>query len=204
MSYNYDELTQAYFHQVYQGSWAHKRNLRDEEDLQKKLICSVYGELHYFSVQKILQRLNLTKHDTMLDLGSGLGKFALQVFMQSNVGKMIGIEAITEMHHKANAAMTTVKAEHDYFWQPDRELIFLNENFLTANWHDANIVYTCSTCFTQELLDAIGTKVNEVGYVKQVLSLRPIPTLKMPLHDIFGVECSWDSTQCYHYSMFSN
>lgn len=203
MSHNVDELTQAYFHQVYQGSWAQQRHAQEQADQQKELICSIYGELHYYSVQKILRRLKITENDIILDLGSGLGKFVLQVFMQSQAKKVIGIEAMREMHDKATDVIQVFKTEFDYFWQGERELVLLNENFLSSDWQKANIVYTCSTCFTQELLNAIGRKVNNTPCVQQVLSFRPIPTLKMPLLDIFGVECSWDSTLCYHYGVSS-
>merc|ERR1711963_964671 len=47
---------------------------------------------------------NLGASDTFVDLGSGLGKLVLQVFLTTDVGRAVGIEIIEERHHLASMA----------------------------------------------------------------------------------------------------
>lgn len=201
LPYNFDEIVQAYMGLVYQDSTSHQIRTQDEiESLQASNICTTYGELNYYSALKIFKKLNLRPNDTLLDLGSGLGKFALQAFIQTEVGKVVGIEAQQQLYLQSLKAVQILRTDFDAFWKDNRDLIFLNENFLESDWYHANIIYSCSTCFTLGLLEAIGHSINKQPHVQQVLSLRPIPTLKIPLKDVFAVECSWDSALCYHYS----
>jgi len=199
---NDDELYQGYLAKVYQHTQGYQSySLPQQARYSKTNVCITYGELLYFSVKKILQALILRPEDIFLDLGSGLGKCALQVFMQTDLNKVIGIEASSALHEQAQIVQLQVVADLPFFWEQDRELIFVRDNFLEANWQDATIIYTCSTCFTQELLMAIGDKINQQPSVKQVLSLRPLPTLQMRLKKVFVVECSWDSALCFYYSV---
>ncbi len=149
----------------------------------------------------MLKQITLSSDDVFLDLGSGIGKCALQVFMQSDVHKVVGIEAALPLHEQALHVSQQVKSDFPLFWENERQLNYTGENFLQANWQQATVVYTCSTCFTQELLVAIANKINLQPTVKQVLSLRPLPTLKMPLKKVFSVECSWDSALCFQYGI---
>ncbi len=195
---NNDELYQVFLTKVYPHT-LEKCAGDTTQNLMQQGICPIYGELYYPSVKKIIQEFALTTADIFLDLGSGLGKCALQVFMQSNVGKVVGIEAMATLYAQAQSAMQRVKTDFPYFWI-ERDLIFSCANFLEASWHDATAVYTCSTCFTPALLTAIGDKINQQSCVQKVMSLRPLPTLQLPLKKVFRVECSWDSALCFYYT----
>lgn len=196
-----DELYQAYLADVYQHAELYRvYNPEDHKAFIQSGISFTYGEMLYPSVKKLLNKLHLGPDDTFLDLGSGLAKFALQVFIQTDVGKVIGIEALPELNDQAKRVIADVQTEFPFFWEQNRVLSLITGNFLTQDWENANIVYTCSTCFRTELLDAIGDKINQEKSVKQVLSLRPLPTLeRLALKQVFTVECSWDSALCYHY-----
>ena len=196
-----DELYQGYLKRVYQHTQGYQRySMAQLSRFASAEVCVTYGELLYPSVKKIIRQLQGTHNDIFLDLGSGLGKCALQIFMQSEIGKVIGIEASIPLHEQAEKIKERVKFECPIFWENNRELSFFNDNFLKHPWQGATLVYSCSTCFTTELLVAIGNRVNEEPSVTQVLSLRPLPTIVLPLKAIFSVECSWDSVLCYHYS----
>jgi hypothetical protein len=198
-----DELYQGYLTKVYQ----HTQGYQNYTDLQqakfsRELISITYGELLYYSVKKILKVLEITPEDIFLDLGSGIGKCALQVFMQSDISAVIGIEASSVLHEAALKISLQVRHDFPIFWENNRKLKFIEGNFLNVDWENATIVYTCSTCFTQELLVCIANKINQTSSIKQVLSLRPLPTLNMTLKKVFAVECSWDSALCFLYTRF--
>lgn len=195
-----DELYQGYLAKVYQDTQGYQRYSLAEHALYKDAgICITYGELLYPSAKKIIHEMSKDQNEVFLDLGSGLGKCALQVFMQTELRRVLGIEASKELHTQALTAFNQVKSDFPFFWEEGRSLTLICDNFLHADWQDATIVYSCSTCFTQELLIAIGNKINQQPKVKQVFSFRPLPSLKLPLKKVFGVECSWDSALCFFY-----
>ncbi|MBS0290367.1 MAG: hypothetical protein JSS07_10100 [Proteobacteria bacterium] len=196
-----DALYQSYLARVYQEVQGVQAayTTSEYEAFVKEEICVTYGELLYPSVKKIIYEMALDAQDVFLDLGSGIGKCALQIFMQANVNKVIAIEGVSLLHQQAVSVCEKVKSEFPLFWEAGRDLILDEGNFLHANWHNATTIYTCSTCFTQTLLVAIGNKINQFPQVRQVLSLRPLPTINIPLRKVFGVECSWDSALCFLY-----
>lgn len=162
-------------------------------------ICITYGELLYPSVKEMTKRFRINSKTCFLDLGSGLGKCSLQIFMQTDLNRVVGIEASSVLHQQALQVKQQMYRTLGLFWDEGRELTFIQDNFLQADWQGANIIYSCSTCFTMELLTAIGDKINTQPQVQQVFSLRPLPTLQLPLREVFGVECSWDSALCFYY-----
>lgn len=196
-----DSLYQGYLTKVYQHTQGYICYSKTElESFKQHNISQTYGELLYPSVQKMLSQFNPQPEDIFLDLGSGLGKCALQAFMQTPVKKVIGIEAADALFAQAIKVREQAEQDFPFFWDNDRTLSLRHENFLTADWQGATLVYTCSTCFTQSLLAEIGRKINQETCVQQVISLRPLPTLtRLPLKSVISVECSWDSSLGFHY-----
>lgn len=201
LSSKIDKLIYSYVESLYQHSIGFQNYSEDRKDhYMSKDICYVYGELLYPSVVKMINKLKLDKDDVVLDLGSGLGKFTLQVFLRSNIEKIIGIEATEPLYKQSIEKIEKAKHDLPFFWE-NRTLTLIDSNFLEQDWNVANIVYTCSTCFTQELLEKMGDKMNETPSIEHALSLRPISTLtRLKLKDVFSIECSWDSALCFWYS----
>lgn len=195
-------LYQSYFQQVYRNQSAYQRFSQQEfSELQANNICATYGELDYISVVRLLKHAQLSPSDIFLDLGSGNGKLCLQVFLQTAIAKVLGIEAIAELVTQAKGVKQQLLTDLNYN-NPEHILEFTQGNFLTTDWESATVLYCCSTCFTRECLDAIGDKINREVSVRQVFSLRPLPTLeRLTLKQVFLVECSWDSALCFHYSV---
>ncbi|MGE4350118.1 MAG: hypothetical protein AB7D28_10165 [Candidatus Berkiella sp.] len=200
---NIDKLMYAYVESLYQ----HSKGFQNYSDSQKheymsQDICYVYGELLYPSTVKMIKKLKLSNSDVLLDLGSGLGKFALQIFLRSQVKKVIGIEATESLYLQSKQKIEIAEQQLPFFWENDRELSLIAHNFLDMDWSVANIIYSCSTCFTQELLYKIGEKINQTSSITQVLSLRPISSIeRLKLHQVFSIECSWDSALCFWYRL---
>ncbi|HVV67564.1 MAG TPA: hypothetical protein VHE99_00785 [Gammaproteobacteria bacterium] len=197
-----DELYQGYLAKVYQDTQAffpyshHERESRAQTG-----VCIVYGELLYYSVKKVIKEMQHSPSDIFLDLGSGIGKLALQVFLESDVAKVVGIEALPILDAQAQKVAQQVASDYPFFWENGRELTFICSDFMKTSWMDATIIFACSTCFTPELLEIVGNRINQEPQVRQVLSLRPFPTLKMPLRRVFTVEGNWDTVLCFYYQV---
>lgn len=197
-----NKLIHAAVESIYQQS----EGFQSYSDSQKsdylaKDICYIYGELLYPSTLKLANKLKLSSTDTLLDLGSGLGKFALQIFLSTEVGQVIGIEATEPLYTQSKEKLAIAQRALPIFWEGGRSIDFQHGNFLYMDWSMANIVYSCSTCFTKELLGKIGHKINDTANIKQALSFRPLHTLeRLKCKAVFRVECSWDSALCFWYS----
>src|SRR5262245_11690106 len=112
-----DALYQSYITEVYQQTSAYQSYSPSiQKDFTESNVCITYGELLYPSVKKIIHRLQLTAQDVFCDLGSGLGKCALQMFLQTDVKKVIGIEAASTLHQQAISCIERVKKDFPYFW----------------------------------------------------------------------------------------
>lgn len=72
-----------------------------EETLRQQLNKNfIYGEISPQSVQDIVQKFQLTHHDVALDLGSGTGKFVIQIALQFGI-KAYGFELSDPRHELA-------------------------------------------------------------------------------------------------------
>lgn len=198
---NEDELYQEYLAKVYRDTSGYLTYPPEQKEFFTKTnVCTTYGELLYPGVKKMISEMNLQPTDVFLDLGSGLGKCALQIFMQTNLPKVIGVEASQALVDQAHKVLKQVKSDFPLFWDNNRELNLMCDNFLHADWDGATIVYTCSTSFTDELLQGIAKKINAHPKIEQVLSMRAISNLNLPLKKVIQVECSWDTSQINVYS----
>merc|ERR1711871_438345 len=56
------------------------------------LSASVYGEMLAEGIEMVLAQLQLGPTDVFYDLGSGVGKFSMQIALRSRVGMVRGIE----------------------------------------------------------------------------------------------------------------
>ncbi len=188
---NQSLLCQQYLNIVYQNA---------QTQYATHAISETYGEILYSGVDKLLSNVALKEQDVFVDLGSGLGKLLLQVFLKSSVGKAIGIELASELHQQALLAADKVQHELPGFFSNQRQLEFLQGNFLEIPFMEASVMLLGSPCFGVKLLEELGEIFNRVPGLHTVMSLRPIPNLqRLRFKKAIRVECSWDSALCYIY-----
>lgn len=196
-----DELYQAYLSQLYPEAVTPRYTRAQRQSLAQTGVCAAYGELLYPSVKKIMKLFQMTSDDVFLDLGSGAGKCALQIFMQSDAKKVIGVEALPVLCAQAEHVKQQLAQDFPCFWEESRELQFVCDNFLQVDFSQATVAYACATCYSETLLAEIGEKANRAASIRQLLSLRPLPTLtRLPLKKVVALECSWDSALGFYYS----
>lgn len=189
-----DKLCQHYLAIQYQ-------NIRLQGAATKNNICETYGEILYSGVDKILSVIRPSDSDVFVDYGSGLGKMVLHVFLKSLVKEAYGIEIVPELYHHALNAAQRMQQDLPGFYQGNRKLTFLLGSFLEIPLTTATIAMVNSTCFTQSLLNQLGTLIEQTPSIHTVLSLRPIGLLeRLAFKKSFRIECSWDTALCYVYS----
>ena len=196
----FDQLCQDYITGIYQGvSGFISYQPGEKEAHAKEKIFLTYGEILYPSVNKIIDYIDIHEDDVFYDLGSGVGKVALHFFLKTPIKKAMGIEFAAKRNHFAEKVYAAVKREFPELYVGGRELKSMQGNFLTTDITDANIIYTCSTCFNEELLVNMGELFDTLPKLKYVISMKPIP-FKLPLDTILEIECTWDKTKCHVYS----
>lgn len=197
----FDKLCQDYINALYQGiSGFISYQPGEKESNETNKVFLTYGEILYPSVNKMIDYIGeIGPDDVFYDLGSGIGKVALQFFLKTPVKKACGIEASTTRHQYAEKVYEQVKKEFPDLYLGGRELSTINGNFLTSGAEDATIIYTCSTCFSEDLLSDMGKLVDRCPNIRYVVSMKQIPS-KLPLDTTLDIECTWDKTKCYVYT----
>jgi len=163
-------------------------------------VCQIYGEILYPGVDKILAVIQPSESDVFVDYGSGLGKMVLQVFLKSLVKAAYGIEIVPELYQHACNATQRLQQDLPGFYQQGRTLSFLSGDFLQVRIATATIAMVTSTCFSQSLLNQLGTIFEQTPSIHTVLSLRPFKTLeRLAFRRTIRIESSWDTVLCYVY-----
>lgn len=196
----YDQLCQDYINTLYQGvSGFISYQPGEKETGEKSKVYLTYGEILYPSVSKFISYLDVNENDVFCDLGSGIGKVALQFFLKTPVKKAYGIEYSETRNKMAEKVYAQVKHEFPELFKGGRTLDCASANFLEADIKDATIIYSCSTCFSEELLSDMGKLIDTCPNIKYLVSMKQIPT-KVPFDRILDIECTWDKTKCYVYA----
>lgn len=165
-------------------------------------ISETYGEILYPSMENLISTLSLSKQDVFVDLGSGLGKIVLYVFLRTLVKEAHGIEIIPGLHHQALAAAQRVYRELPDFYVGDRKLIFTVGDFLENSLTEASVLLIGSPCFSPTMSYKMGEMINQSKRIHTVLTLRPILNLKnLSFKKVIRIEGSWDTALCYIYTV---
>lgn len=192
---NTHALCQQYLTILYHNIRGHGMN-----DRQNKNIAETYGEILYESINKLLAEVEFSDQDIFFDLGSGLGKAVVQVFLKSAAKEVCGIEIIPELHQTSLAIEKKIQQALPHFYTGGRKLTFLLGSFLDIPLTTASVVLIGSPCFSQALLAKLGKIIDSTTSIHTILTLRPISTLtRLSFTKVIRIECSWDSALCYVY-----
>ena len=71
--------------------------------------CMVYGELTYEGMGALHDALNLQPHDSLYDLGSGIGKFILYSALRNQCASATGVEVGLKRHASAELACSKLE-----------------------------------------------------------------------------------------------
>src|SRR5690242_4084793 len=81
-----------------------------------KIVSETYGEILHESVTRLFPHISLNDQDVLFDLGSGIGKLAIQFFLQTNIKSCVGIEISSVLHAQALDAAAIMKKELPQFF----------------------------------------------------------------------------------------
>jgi len=138
-----------------------------------------YGEILYESVEKIINKVKPTKKDVFVDLGSGIGKVAVQFRLSTNIKEAFGVElSQTRVKHALSVKSELIK-QHLVANKKGKKLNFYEQNILNANLKNVTIAFMCATCFSEDLMRKITQKLaTECKIGLKLITLKKLPENK--------------------------
>lgn len=176
MSYEPKSETKRILNQLYKDVWAFTIPKQDDLVIKEAKSSSLYGEITYASIQKLIAYLGLGPDDVFVDLGSGVGKVVMQVVMNSSVKKAIGVELSAARY--ASAMDVSEKAVEQGLIERGR-YEWRNEDIVHTDLSEATVIYTCSTAFPAGFMEDLTNKIatHDRGLVVSLQSLPEHPRL---------------------------
>ncbi|PRP80216.1 hypothetical protein PROFUN_12102 [Planoprotostelium fungivorum] len=179
---------------------------------------ATYGEIVPAAVMHLIKLLEITERDVFYDLGSGIGKAVIQIALQTNVKRSVGVE-LSETRYNLSlvAAKDTWEAVRD-FSPEERKLVtvredidelqkticFLNSDILDIDISDATCIYWNNICFNAQASHKILLMFKELPEGTRVLCSRKLcrrhsalcitknePCCYMSLARQDKIECTW-------------
>lgn len=197
------EKVKEIFNKLYSSVDGRSLSLRGREEMELKSKSYVYGEVVPDSFYEYIKELNPEPGQVFYDLGSGTGKAVILAYLLFEFKKCIGIELVDTLY---DASVETLK-KFETEIKPgianeldDREISLVKGDILKADLSDADIIFMNSTCFQEDLMNALDEKLESVRPNAHIISLsKPLksPAFHQYKHKLY--EFSWgQATAFFH------
>jgi len=176
---------QTLFDHLYQDVNGHTISLegRDAHGYEGKSF--VYGEVIPESFYEFMSMTNPRPGEIFYDFGSGTGKAVLLAHLLFEFADCKGIEYVDTLHESAAATL----AEYERSIRPtiindvgNRSLSVSLGSFLDRDVNDADVIFMNSTCFQEDLMDALDTKLATLKPGTRIITLSK--SLKSPIYNL--------------------
>lgn len=175
--------------QAYKDVWAYTIPRDEDKNIRRTSSSSLYGEITFGSLDKVIQYLKLNKDDVFFDLGSGVGKVVMQVAMTTPVKKVVGVELSNSRYKEARKAARLLQSQG--YVEP-RKYSFKNEDILETNLKNATVIYSCSTAFPMKFMNKFTKKLGELKRPLRIVTTQELPENKyFELVDKLQLDMSW-------------
>jgi precorrin-6B methylase 2 len=179
---------------LYEGISGFGIHQKEEKNIIAQGGAPTYGEITFESLKRLTDDLKLCKDDVFYDLGSGVGKVVVQVFLDSPIKKAVGIElSITRCDH-AKKVLQKLQTK-----LKDRTLEFHHQNIADASLSDATVVFMCSTCYSDDLMKKMTDKLALVKKGLRVITLKRLPQhTSFKLVKTYTLAMTWSTNASVH------
>ena len=181
---NNQTLDKSTFDKLY-SEWPEGANGEEEEED----VAPTYGKMEYEGLVKLVKHLNINKKDTFLDCGSGIGNVVAFFGMNTDVKKATGVEIIKSRHKSAVRLIKKLKTN---------KCNFKNKNINNIDFNDSTIIFTCSTCFSENLMNLINKKCESNKNLKYLISQKSIDNTKLKYLGSVDIKTSWNDSTTHH------
>lgn len=171
-----DEVkTEQLMCEVYSGVSGFGIPQNEEAEIVKCGGAPTYGEILYESLKIILDNVpaELKENGIFIDLGSGVGKTCFQAYFDYPFKAVLGIE-LSQKRFEASMDVYELLQEQGLLVK-GRKLKFINEDFTKTKLKGATVIYMCSTCYSNELMDTLAAHMSKLKPGMQVITLKAFP-----------------------------
>lgn len=198
------EEAQRIFQELYTNIDGRSLSLKGREDHQFSSKSFVYGEVVPSSFLQMMKEVEPEPGGGVFyDLGSGTGKGVLLAHLLLDFRKTIGIELLEPLFTASIEVMERYQTEFRPAVEEkvkDKEIVLRPGSFLDADLRDADFVFMNSTCFQDDLMEALEVKLECLRPHAGIISLsKPLrsPAYHQYKHKLF--DFSWgQATAFYH------
>jgi len=187
-----------------------------------------YGEIKPESLAELAEYINFTQDDVFYDFGSGVGKVTIQIFLTTPAKKSVGIELSDTRYNNAQKVRKEIMRDvkngdlfdfqerlDEEFWackNPEKrvnfkkkKLAFQHKNFMKAKYKDATVIFMCSTCFSDELMQELTDLFAQLTDGLRVITLKRLPEhSQFTLLKTLTLPMTWSETTPVHVYQLSN
>lgn len=190
-----NKLTAEEMDNIYKSLGA-LESVNDEKVASAKvLVNSTYGEMTFDGMETLIREANIGPNDVFVDLGSGNGRAVIQTFVNAGTRRAYGIEFHPERSYNSERALKKVYQQRPECLAHDRICSFQLQNIKDVyTLGDATVIYMCSTCYPEELLDAVYEKVKQSKNLRCIITHKQYDKFKefLPKVRTVTVSCTWN------------
>ncbi|NTU72661.1 SAM-dependent methyltransferase [Candidatus Roizmanbacteria bacterium] len=140
-----------------------------------------YGEVTPEAFHRILREIPIEPGQVFYDLGSGTGKAVVLSHLLFPFQRSVGVELLSELYRTSESVSERLKSEYANYLslQPEnKEITFINQDFLSVDLTDVDVVFTHSTCFHPSLMEQLEKKLHALK--KGTYAITVSKTLETP------------------------
>ncbi len=194
------KIFDSLYHDVngYQISLSARRRMSYEDK------AFTYGEVLPDSFYQMLSMVKPKQGETFYDLGSGTGRAVFLAHLLFPFQKSVGVEILGELYKTAASVKSRFETSFKSTLPQEKQsqmIEFINEDFLTIDLSDANVVFANSTCFYPELMIGLERKFETLKKDTRVVVLTQYlqsPKFLLTKKDVF--QMSWGKAEGHFYT----
>lgn len=197
------ENVKQIFDQLYKDVDGRSLSLKGREEAQLSSKSFVYGEVVPDGFYQMMKEANPYPGQVFYDLGSGTGKGVLLAHLLFDFSKSIGIELLEPLY---NASIEVQKRYNSEILPTiadevkGRTMELHLGSFLDYDLSNADFIFMNSTCFQEDLMEALEEKLEMVPANAMIISLSKglkSPAFHQYRHKLF--DFSWgQATAFFH------
>ena len=153
-----------------------------------------YGEVEFAHMIPLLELCNIKAGEVFWDLGCGAGKCLLTVaLLYPELKSCSGIEFLPQLHELCQSTLSALPTTEKH-----APIKVIHGDMLEVDWSNADIIFTSSICFPEELINGIFEKAQQLKVGTRIMTLK-----SFPVNDFFDVKYSvrvkmtWGKTGLY-------
>ena len=165
-----------------------------KENLSDKNVFDTYGTITDKGIKLLIKHLKINNNDIFLDAGCGKGNVVRYFSQNTPIKKSIGIEYLKERYDEAIKNTKNINSK--------KEIKIINGNMYDKEnenlFLEATIIFTCSTCFKDELLNHITDLCSKNKKLKYFITQKKLFNNNLKFLKTIVTSCSWND-KCEHH-----